>query len=168
MLAMTLLLQPPGEWMASRRAVLWNVLLATFQRHCCLVASAAGSASTSGGASSAALARRSEVAAREELAASSDAALLEVARPALSAFAVVSHLQAQLKPDASPERWEAAMAARLADLGRCVEIAAEMVELMDELADSSSALEAFDVLGVLKEAMEGGLSAEEFLRRLAS
>jgi len=164
-MGLALLLQPPRQWAASRRAALWNLLLATFGNYC---RAAAAATAGSGGPG-----RTGETAARAQLAAAPGGTLLEVARPALVTFAVVDTMQRLAKPapsspEAADNTWQRAARHRLSDLPTCVAGADELVELLDELADAGSAMEALDILGALAEAMEGGSNAEEFLRAVAS
>lgn len=160
-MGLALLLQPPREWASSRRAALWNLLLATFGNYCRAAAAAAAPG------------RAGESAARAQLAAAPESTLLEVARPALVTFAVVDAMQRLAKPgaaspDAADGKWQRVAWRRLGDLPACVAGADELVELLDELADAGSAMEALDVVGALAESMEGGGSAEDFLRAVAS
>uniref|UniRef100_A0A7S1X4P1 E3 ubiquitin ligase UBR4 C-terminal domain-containing protein n=1 Tax=Tetraselmis chuii TaxID=63592 RepID=A0A7S1X4P1_9CHLO len=162
-MGMALLLQPPREWAASRRAVLWNLLLATFQNYC-----RAASAASRGGPG-----RAGELAARQQLATAPEGVLLEVAAPALVTFALVDGMQRLVKPgpgspDAEEGAWGDAVASKLADLPACVAGASELLGVLDDLADAGSAMEAFDIVGALAEAMQGGASAEDFLRDIAS
>ena len=53
---------------------------------------------------------------------------------------------------------------RLQDLGGVAAAAKELMEFLDELEGADSPMEAFDVIGVLGDALAEGSTCEQFLR----
>jgi hypothetical protein len=179
-LALSLLVSSPAEWMTARRS-----MLAVAVRHgVARWLEAPGSADAAAGSSiSASTGHRrrssksgSSSSTNSSLAAAaaklSDIQLYAAAAPMVRMFGMVDLLQQWAKPavsssGSSSSSWSAAMADRLQDLARCSEAAGELVELVDD-AESSLGLQdlvdSCSLLGVVLGAA-GVDSCEAFVQR---
>jgi hypothetical protein len=173
LLALSLLLLGPAEWMAARKA-----LLALAVRHA-VHAATAGASDRSSSSSDAA-----------SVAGLSDAQLFEACAPVLRLFGMVDWLHQWAKPsvpraplasaDAAGSSsssssssasggWGAAMASQLQDLRGCSAAAGELLEVVEEAEGALGLQDLVDELGLLSVVLGPGcVSCEAFVRRAAA
>jgi hypothetical protein len=168
-LALSLLLMGPSEWMAARRA-----LLAAAARHGIHAAAAAPASSVASASPSSSPAPASSSGSSNGTAPGvmSDEALFAAAAPMLRLFGLVDWLHQWAKPavGAGPGGWGAAMAAQLLDLRGCGEAANELLEALGEAEGAVDLNDLVDTLGLLGVVLGGAGAAPScgaFLRQAA-
>jgi hypothetical protein len=178
-LALSLLVSSPAEWMTVRRSMLALAVRHGVARW--LETSSSADAAAGSSASAGAGHRRrssksgSSSGTSSSLAAAaaglSDSQLYAAAAPMVCMFGMVDWLQQWAKPavssSGSSSSWSAAMADRLRDLASCSEAAGELVELVDDAEGSLGLQDLVDscsLLGVVLGAT-GVDSCEAFVQR---
>ncbi len=160
-LALSLLLQSPEEWRAARKVLL---------RHCIRHGMQQWLASHP----------QQQLLQQGEQQPLPDDVLFEAAAPMLRLFGLVDWIQGWVKrgssipiaskgsstsSSASASGWQAAMDARLQDLGSCAEAAEQLLEQLEEMEGADGAQELLDVMGLLGEVLSGACgSCEQFVR----
>jgi hypothetical protein len=163
-LALSLLMSSPAEWMAARRS-----MLALAVRH-----GVAHWLGTSGPADAAAAAsRRSSKSGGLAVSGLSDAQLCKAAAPMVRMAGIVDWLQQWAKPavssssSSSSSGWSGGMADRLRGLAGCAEAAGDLVELVDEGSGCLGLQDCVDGVGLLGVVLGAGgvASCEDFVRK---
>lgn len=173
-LALSILLLSPREWLQGRRAMLLHTIrYAVSQRYQCsgsgATGSSAGRSRAQEGSPGEGMQRTSPTLSRSSsrmlVSTLTDEDIFFACVTSVRMFGLVDWLQKWAKP-VTGEEWVTGMWERLQDLPTLVDGASALLQVLDELEDTASAFELFDVMRVLQDVLtEQTPSIGEFLRR---